>query len=624
MGQKSRQKRLNRDQSGTPAAEAEPKVRRVPPRTWVKHRGRARLVASLLPVLLLVLLELALRLGGFGYSTKFFERVADGKALTTNQKFGWQFYAPGKATSPPPILFPKEKAPGTFRIFVLGESAAAGTPDPAFGFARMLELMLRDQHPSQRFEVVIAAMRGIDSHMVRQIAAECAGLAPDLFLIYMGNNEMIGRHAPDPDEFQFSSNVRWLRGQHAVRRLKLAQLFESLLRRWSRERPAPAQDMELFRRHRVALDDPRREPVYRNFELNLRDICDSATDAGAQALVCTVAVNLRDLPPLGSLHRRDLSADQLKQWEQLVAAGAAAEARGEITNALVSYEAAARLDDHFAELNFRLARGYEAAGQTNEARRHYGLARDRDTIQFRTDRRLNDTVRTLATNSGPRVHLADQERQLAASPLARQGVVGAEILQEHVHFKFDGDHLMAATLLPQVAAVLKLPAADRPVLTREQCARQLAYTTIDDYNVRSAIVRLTGHAPFLDQLEHAERQTAAERELQAMAQRATTADFNQALMTYQQAVAARPDDPMIRFNFGNLLKQMGQGPAAAAQYEQAVKQLPQQRAFRMSYGGLLLELGRAREAAEQFEAVVKYDPHAKAAQQSLATARARR
>ncbi|HTD65388.1 MAG TPA: hypothetical protein VK846_02515, partial [Candidatus Limnocylindria bacterium] len=114
-----------------------------------------RLTAVLLiPALLFAAIEIALRICGFGYSTKFFEGTGDGKTLTTNQKFAWQFYGPSKATSPTPALFPKEKDRGTARIFVLGESAAAGTPDPAFGFARQLELMLGHNYPSNRFEVL--------------------------------------------------------------------------------------------------------------------------------------------------------------------------------------------------------------------------------------------------------------------------------------------------------------------------------------------------------------------------------------------------------------------------------------------------------------------------------------
>ena len=65
----------------------------------------------------------------------------------------------------------------------MGESAAAGTPDPAFGFARILEVMLRRQFPDRRIEVINAAMRGINSHIILPIARECVRLQPDLFIV---------------------------------------------------------------------------------------------------------------------------------------------------------------------------------------------------------------------------------------------------------------------------------------------------------------------------------------------------------------------------------------------------------------------------------------------------------
>lgn len=625
MGQKSRLKKLAREQGRPePRTTASPSSSGTAAQMRRRHPWAFRLAAAVvLPALLLGFLELGLRLFGCGYSTKFFERLPDGKSLTTNQKFAWQFYAPGKATSPAPIVFPHEKAPGTFRIFVLGESAAAGTPDPAFGFARQLDLMLADQYPGKRFEVVNAAMRGIDSFVVRQIAAECATLSPDLFVVYTGNNDMIGLHAPSAEEFQLSSNNGWLRLQHAVRRARVAQLVEGLLRRVAGARQPKAQDMEFFRRQRLAPGDPRREPVYENFAANLRGLCASAAKAGAGALVCTVGVNQRDFPPLGSMHRRGLEAPQLTEWDKHVAQGVQAEARGDFAAALASYGAAEKLDDKFAELLFRMARCHEVLGRMEEARRYFGQARDCDAIQFRTDSRLNNLSRSLATNSGPNIRLADMEQRLAANPLATNGILGGGIYQEHVHFRFEGDHLMAQLLVPEVASALKLPAPARPFLTRDECARRLAYTVVDDYNVRSAIVQLTGGPPFLDQLDHAGRQTAAERELRAMEQRVTGRDFDEALGTYRQAVAARPEDTMIRYNFGKLLKQIGQRDKAAEQYAFCVSRLPASRVYRVSYGNLLMELGRAREAVTQFEAALQVEPGLKPVQQALATARAR-
>jgi tetratricopeptide (TPR) repeat protein len=621
MGHKSRRKRLVL--KAPPLATANSTPLPCPVSDGGKHRWTKRLAASVLvPALLLALGEIALRVVGFGYSTNFFQETGDGKTLTTNWKFAWQFYPRQTATIPIPIVFSKQKPSGTKRIFILGESAAAGTPDPAFGFARMLDVMLQDAYPSNHCEVLNVAMRGIDSHIVRQIATECADLSPDLFIIYMGNNEAIGLHAPSPQEFRLTSNIDWLRIQQSFYRLKLAQLGRALLDKAGQNR-TPKHDMESFRRERLARDDPKREAVYRNYEINLRDLCAIARRAGADTLICSVAVNLHDFPPLASLHRKDLSADELARWEKFYAAGDAAESARDFAAALAGYEPAARSDEHFADLLFRMARCHEAVGKLEDARRCFSLARDEDALQFRTDSRLNRIVRSVAVSSGPNIHFVDLEKRCNESSIATNGLAGRGIFHEHVHFNFDGDHLVASALVSEVASVLQWPASSRPALSRDECARRLAYTAIDDFNVRASVTRATANPPFLDQIDHAARQSALEEELKDRQRRATTQMFDEALAIYRQATAARPDDWMIHNNFAYLLKQTGRHREAADEFRQAVKRISSRAFLRMAYGEELLASDHAQEAAEQFEIAIKLDPRFKSARDALAVARSR-
>ena len=58
------------------------------------------------------------------------------------------------------------KPAGAFRIFVLGESAAMGDPEPAFGPARYLEMLLRDKYPDADFEIENVAFTAINSHVI--------------------------------------------------------------------------------------------------------------------------------------------------------------------------------------------------------------------------------------------------------------------------------------------------------------------------------------------------------------------------------------------------------------------------------------------------------------------------
>lgn len=50
-------------------------------------------------------------------------------------------------------------------MFVLGESAAEGDPDPAFSFARILQVMLRERYPGVRIEVINVAFTAFNSHV---------------------------------------------------------------------------------------------------------------------------------------------------------------------------------------------------------------------------------------------------------------------------------------------------------------------------------------------------------------------------------------------------------------------------------------------------------------------------
>ena len=55
-----------------------------------------------------------------------------------------------------------------------------------------MEVLLRERYPGVNFEVVNVAITAINSHVIVPIARECARYQGDLWIIYMGNNEMIG------------------------------------------------------------------------------------------------------------------------------------------------------------------------------------------------------------------------------------------------------------------------------------------------------------------------------------------------------------------------------------------------------------------------------------------------
>ena len=79
-------------------------------------------VIILLPYLLLVLLELALRLFSFGNDLSLFVPDSNSRYYEINRHVGERFFSSLEHTTPLSERFLKEKPANGYRIFVLGES----------------------------------------------------------------------------------------------------------------------------------------------------------------------------------------------------------------------------------------------------------------------------------------------------------------------------------------------------------------------------------------------------------------------------------------------------------------------------------------------------------------------
>jgi tetratricopeptide (TPR) repeat protein len=258
-------------------------------------RWRLLLTAICATVLPVLLLEATLRLVGYGYPPGFFVPIPG--AWSTNQFFGRRFFPVLLARTPVVERLTPAKPPGTYRIFVLGESAAMGFPEPGFSFGRQLEAMLRRMYPQRRFEVISAAMTAINSHVLVPIARDCAALQPDLFVVYAGNNEVVGPFGSGTVFTRSMGSLRLIRTAVWLSGTRTGQWLSSLAPR--RDQPSEWRGMEMFLGHAVPADDPRLPNVYANFRRNLEDICRIGKQAGADVIVSTVAVNLKDSPPFG-------------------------------------------------------------------------------------------------------------------------------------------------------------------------------------------------------------------------------------------------------------------------------------------------------------------------------------
>jgi len=401
-----------------------------------------RLVAVLgLPLLMFVGLELGLRIGGFGYSTTFLlpDEIAGKKVWVSNPRFGWRFFGAQQARAPLSFSIPKSKAPESVRIFVFGESAAFGDPQPDFGLPRMLQALLSERFPATRFEVINAAMTAINSHSVLPIARACAKADGDIWVVYMGNNEVVGPFGAGTVFGSQTPPLATIRATLALRQTRTGQLLDAVARRLD---PSPADKSEwggmlMFKEHEVAWGDARLGKMYEHFERNLRDIIAAGRSAGVGLVVSTVAVNLKDCAPFASVSLSNLSQEQQTRWQGLWQRGLQARRTGNFSQALELFREADGTQGGVAELDFQRGHCELALTNTDNARAHLAKARDLDTLRFRCDSRLNEITRRVAGGrEKDRVLLADAEMELARQ--SPDGTAGAEFFYEHVHLRSRG------------------------------------------------------------------------------------------------------------------------------------------------------------------------------------------
>lgn len=545
-----------------------------PVRTWLFRLG----AVTVLPPLLLLLLEGALRLGGFGYSTHFFVKVEQREAYTGNPRFGWRFFPRNLSRTPVMTRLPASKDPEAFRVFILGGSAAQGTPEPAYGFGRMLEVMLQDLMPGRRVDVVNAAMTAINSHVVRSIARDSARFEPDLFIVYMGNNEVVGPFGPGTAFASFTPSLSWVRTGLWVRSLKIGQLTKAAVAAVARGRDGVSswRGMAMFTDHRVNADDPRLMKTYQHFRSNLEDILETATAAGAPVVVCTIAVNLKDNAPFASLHRPGWNSEQEAEWEAAFQAGVTQEDAGQSAQAIDRYRAAATIDNGYAELHFRWARCACALGHFEEAHEHYARARDLDALRFRADTSINRIIRDRAVGrEREEVYLLDAERVFEERSVSDHGIPGETFFYDHVHFNPAGNYELARVLFEKVAPLVPgIEERAREPTSREHCAERLALTGADEYWMAERIGQTTAHPPFTYQLDHLTRREQVFRKLRTLREHTTHPELEHALSVHRQAVESNQEDLLLRFSLAQLLRQSGAYDEAAIQERWLLDRLP--------------------------------------------------
>ncbi|MDI1337140.1 MAG: hypothetical protein PSU94_13235 [Lacunisphaera sp.] len=552
-----------------------------------------------IPALLLLGLEGVLRLAGFGRSASFLIPDDQPGCYRTNPDFVSLFMPGSFDLRPLNIRVAVRKPANSIRIVVLGESAAQGIPAPAFGFPPQLRAQLRARYPGKQIEVINTGIVAINSHVVYQIARDLADFSPDLFVVYVGNNEVVGPYGPGCTYLSAMPPLPVIRLSVFVRSTRTGQLLGMLIGKFARSGPPPPEwgGMSMFVDSAVAGDDPRLEAVYRNLGANLSDIVRVATSAGAKTLLCTVVANLKDCPPLLSRHRTGLSTDELATWQVAFNRGRLAWLLGETAAARQDLAAARRLDPQYAETLFMLGSLETQAGNPAAARPLLLEALHWDALRFRPDARINDAIRRVA-RAHPEARLLDAAMLLGSDAASPATPTGRELMFEHVHFDWDGNFQLARALAQEAETTLfgVAPGAP-PWLDSASCAAAVGHTRQARADILKKIATIIQNPPFTNQLTYPEDMARFTRELaQAEADQAKPEVIRLARETVAEATKHDPDNPDLAKMAEDIANEEEQTADALIHLQRARRLQPSNFRLAAAEGILLTWLGRFEEA----------------------------
>jgi len=244
-----------------------------------------------------------------------------------------------------------------------------------------------------------------------------------------------------------------------------------------------------------------------------------------------------------------LSQEELRQWNALVQQGSDLETARSYSDAMKTYESAAKIDDQYADLEFRMARTSWMSGEYGPSREHFQKARDLDTLRFRADSRINEINRSVVSPVTG-AELVDAESVFAAQ--SPNGIIGNDLVYEHVHMTPLGNYLLARAMFLQIAS--KMPgqnghaATDAGALSEADCERMLAFTPHDRVCIAEEMFQRLQKPPFTNQSNHSDQ-------LLRLAMQAEMPDENpnQTSAEYQWAISQKPDDRTLHYNYGLFL-----------------------------------------------------------------------
>jgi tetratricopeptide (TPR) repeat protein len=448
-------------------------------------------------------------------------------------------------------------------------------------------------------------MTSVNSHVMYAVARSIPEDSADFAVILMGNNEVVGPYGPGTFNQNFLANINVIRGIQALKRTRIWQALASAIQQI---RPTDAmqelewEGMQMFTNNGVPHDDPRMEGVYSHYEDNLTDIVETLRSKGMHVILSSVPVNLRHSAPFLSVHSPTLSKEQLDQWRELTRRGTQSSDEQNWEDAVTRFQSALEIDPEYADTHFRLATAFENLSEFPKARTHYRRALDLDALRFRADTRINQIIRNVAASVESDA-LSYVDNAAAFEQASQPFQPGWNLLLEHVHYDFSGNHVLAAGISRSIASNVTA-ADDYQPLSETEVARRVGFPNHDTHAEIKTLHAMIQQPPFPGQSNYTDLQSFLGGKLDSV--KTEVGSPRDVVKRRQDVVRAGLADWKVHFELAVLNQRLGNSSAMYYHLDKVLELYPHNRETYMKIAEAKSKDGRWPEVIPYLEQSLYY------------------
>ena len=412
-----------------------------------KNIFRATLI--FFPVTVILLLEIILRITGYDNDLNYISTIErNGKNYyTMNQLVGKRYFGKNRLyyRKGSHDFFEVNKQPNTFRVFCFGASTMAGFPYEYNAIpSEFLRERLSAAFPQKNIEVINTAIAATNSFTVLQFEKQLVDYKPDLFIVYMGQNEFYGVYGVGSTISIGKS--RWLIKTYLwLSQFKTFLLVKdgvnSIIGIFKKEKPEKDKILmeQMAENNSIGMNSSDYNTAVNTFRENYKEVIEIAKENNIPIMISTLVTNKGDLKPFVSMHSKNLTDSLKKEWNIYYNLGTENLKNVKYKDAAEDFNRAISIDSMPAKAHYELGKSFEGLGDYHKALKQLTTSADLDGLRFRAPSEFNNIIKKLSNEFN--VPLADVQKDFQDD--SEHGIIGNNLLVDHVHPNVKGYFLMA-------------------------------------------------------------------------------------------------------------------------------------------------------------------------------------